>query len=90
MSSSLLKFHIFDNVGRIYISDTCKPSAKQLKQLILACGGKCTNIENRASVVIGYTKQIIYNIHEKWILDCITEGKLLPKSQYRLANNNIP
>lgn len=78
----MLTFHIFDEVGYIYVSNRCEPSAKQLKRLVRACGGKCTNIETRANVVVGKTPQMNNNVNEKWILDCITQGLLLNKDQY--------
>lgn len=82
---SLLTFHIFDNVGRIYISDTCEPPAKLLRRLVRACGGHCTSTETKADVVVGYTPQMNNNIQEKWILDCITQGILLNKNQYTIS-----
>lgn len=86
---SLLTFHIFDDAGSIYISDNCEPPARQLKQLVRACGGQYTSNVTTANVVVGYTPQRIDNIHEKWILDCITQGALLNKNEYALVNNNI-
>ncbi|XP_060856102.1 uncharacterized protein LOC132933848 isoform X2 [Metopolophium dirhodum] len=85
---SALKFNIFDNAGRIYISDSCESPAKLLRRLVHACGGHCTSTESIANVVVGYTLQMNNNIHEKWILDCITQGKLLNKCQYNLVNSN--
>ncbi|XP_003244772.1 microcephalin isoform X1 [Acyrthosiphon pisum] len=85
---SELKFNIFDDVGRIYISDSCESPAKLLRRLVHACGGLCTNTESNANVVVGYTLQMKNNIHEKWILDCITQGILLNKCQYNLVNSN--
>lgn len=82
----MLTFHIFDDVGVIYISNLCKPSARNLKRLVRACGGQCTNDETLANVVVGYTNRIDNNIHEKWILDSISQGKLLNKYQYRIEN----
>jgi len=84
----VLKFHIFDNAGKIYISDTCKSPPKLLKRLVNACGGHCTSIKSIANVVIGETPQMDDNIHEKWILDCISQGILLNKKQYKLVNTN--
>ncbi|XP_001949045.2 uncharacterized protein LOC100168837 [Acyrthosiphon pisum] len=85
---SLMTFNIFDNVGRIYISNTCEPHAKLLRRLVRACGGHCTSAETKANVVVGYTPQMIDNIHEKWILDCITQGTLLNKNLYMIVNTN--
>lgn len=85
----LLKFHIFTDAGSIYISDACEPSSKHLKQLVRACGGRCTSSETMAKVVVGYTCRMRNNINEKWILDCITQGTLLNKNQYILVNNTI-
>jgi len=85
---SFFTFHIFDNVGRIYVSNSCDPPAKDLKRLVRACGGHCTSIETKANVVVGYTPQMNNNIHEKWILDCITQGILLNINQYMLVNTN--
>lgn len=84
----MLKFHIFDNAGKIYISDTCKSPAKLLKRLVNACGGHCTSTKSIANVVIGDTPQMDDNIHEKWILDCISQGILLNKNHYKLVNTN--
>lgn len=86
---SLITFHIFDTVGSIYVSDNCNPPAKDLKQLVRACGGQCTSIESLATIVIGYTERMNNNIHEKWILDCITQGSLLDRCHYKLFNNCI-
>lgn len=80
----MLTFHIFDSAGSIFLSDTCEPSARNLKRLIHACGGICTSIEATANIVVGYTPLLKDNIHEKWILDCITQGILLDKSQYKI------
>jgi len=86
---SLMTFHIFDNAGKIYISHDCDPPAKLLRRLVRACGGHCTNNETKANVVVGYTPQLMNdNIHEKWILDCITQGILLNKNQYIIVNTN--
>ncbi|XP_060877830.1 uncharacterized protein LOC132950410 isoform X2 [Metopolophium dirhodum] len=85
---SLMTFNIFDNVGRIYISNTCEPQAKLLRRLVRACGGHCTSTETKANVVVGYTPQMNDNIHEKWILDCVTQGTLLNKNQYMIVNTN--
>ncbi|CAI6354085.1 unnamed protein product [Macrosiphum euphorbiae] len=84
---SALKFNIFDDAG-IYISDSCESPAKLLRRLVQACGGHCTSTESIANVVVGYTLQMNNNIHEKWILDCITQGILLNKCQYNLVNFN--
>lgn len=78
----MLTFHIFDEAGIIYVSNTCEPSSKHLKRLVRACGGKCTGIEAKANIVVGKTPQMNNNINEKWILDCITHGILLNKDQY--------
>lgn len=83
-----MTFNIFDNVGKIYISNTCEPHAKLLKRLVRACGGRCTNTETKANVVVGYSPQINDNVHENWILDCITQGTLLNKNQYMIVNTN--
>ncbi|XP_026819681.1 uncharacterized protein LOC113558423 [Rhopalosiphum maidis] len=85
---SVLKFHIFDNAGKIYISDTCKSPAKLLKRLVHACGGHCTNTKSIANVVVGDTPTMDNDVDEKWILDCITQGILLDKSQYKLVNTD--
>lgn len=86
---SLLKFHIFDNAGNVYVSNACELSPKYLKQLVRACGGRCTSSEAIANVVVGYTSRMHNNINEKWILDCITQGSLLNKDQYLLTDNTI-
>ncbi|XP_025420751.1 uncharacterized protein LOC112690864 isoform X2 [Sipha flava] len=86
---SLLTFHIFDEAGSIYVSNTCKPSAKHIKRLVRTCGGKCTSIVTKANIVVGKTSQITNNIQEKWVLDCITQGTLLNKDQYIIVDNNI-
>lgn len=78
-----LKFNIFKDVGKIYISDSC-PSFKKLKELVISCGGRCTNFTNNASVVIG-----INNVQDSWIIDCIIKGKLLSTSPYKLNNVNF-
>jgi len=83
-----LKFNIFNNAGKIYISDSCESPAKLLRRLVHACGGHCASTESVAKVVVGYTLQMNNNIHEKWILDCITQGTLLNKCQYNLVNSN--
>jgi len=83
-----LKFNIFDNAGKIYISESCESPAKLLRRLVHACGGHCTSAESNANVVVGYTLKLKNNIHEKWILDCIAQGKLLNKCQYNLVNSN--
>lgn len=85
---SSLTFHIFDNVGRIYISDTSKPPARLLRRLVRACGGYCTSSETKADIVVGYTQRMNNNIREKWILDSITQGTPLDKYQYMLTNIN--
>uniref|UniRef100_A0A2S2PST0 Microcephalin n=1 Tax=Schizaphis graminum TaxID=13262 RepID=A0A2S2PST0_SCHGA len=78
---SVLKFHIFDNAGKIYISDTCKSPAKLLKRLVHACCGHCTNNKSIANIVVGDTPKMDNNVDEKWILDCITQGILLNKKK---------
>ncbi|XP_050533488.1 microcephalin-like isoform X2 [Daktulosphaira vitifoliae] len=70
---SLLTFHIFDTAGKIYISDSCEPPAKDLKRLVRTCGGNITNNVNSAKVVIGSNPKTNFNVNEKWILDCITQ-----------------
>lgn len=85
---TLMTFNIFDNVGRIYISNTCEPPAKLLKRLVRACGGHCTSTKTMANIVVGYTPQMNDYIQEKWILDCITQGILLNKNQYMIVNTN--
>lgn len=84
-----LTFHIFDDAGNIYVSNTCQPPAKHLRRLVRVCGGKCTSIETMADVVVGYTSRMYNNVNEKWILDCVTEGSLINISSYALPNNNI-
>lgn len=83
-----LKFHIFGSVGIMYIADTCE-SARDLKRLVRACGGQCTSIETMADVVIGHTPRINNSVSENWILDCVCQGVLLDKFQYKLVNNNM-
>lgn len=83
---STSKFNLFNKAGKIYISDTCEPSAKILKRLVHACGGHCTNNKHTATVVVGNTPEMNNNVHEKWILDCITQGILLSHYQYKIVN----
>lgn len=64
------------------MAKNCNPSARQLKRLVHACGGKCTPIESKAYIVVGKTRQIKNNVKESWILDCITEGRVLTRDQY--------
>ncbi|XP_022180207.1 uncharacterized protein LOC111040580 [Myzus persicae] len=84
-----LKFNIFNNAGKIYVSNSCESPAKLLRRLVHACGGHCTSKESKADIVIGAnTLQSRHNIHEKWIFDCITQGVLLNKYQYNYVHSS--
>lgn len=83
-SDSRLTFHIFDNAGFIFIANDCKPSARDLKQLVRLCGGKCTDVEKKANIMVG---QMSCHVSTKWILDCIIQGTLLDTSLF-INNSN--
>jgi len=84
-----LKFNIFGDAGNIFISDVCEPKPNQLKQLVRICGGKCVNNSTAAKVLVGFSLLADNYIHERWILDCITQGSLLDQSNYIVANNEV-
>lgn len=82
---------IFSNVGPIFVSPDCKCTA--LPELIKLCRGKVTKIRSMAKIIIVDRVQVQGNsmdnmnvIASNWILDSISQGKLLKSQLYRLAN----
>ncbi|XP_041359251.1 microcephalin-like [Gigantopelta aegis] len=75
--------NLFTNVGQICISFKCVPPRGSLSALVKLCGGQVTGSVARAKIYIGEdSRPNVINLKPVWILDCITEHKLLPFDKY--------
>lgn len=74
---------ILRQFGKFYIGKNCSVPKFTLEKLIHLYGGKVTNSIEDCKVFIGskgdsYTKRKIKIVSDKWIFDCISNGKILP------------
>lgn len=78
------KMDIFCDVGPIFVSSDCKCDA--LPELIKLCRGKVTKNRSAAEIIIADRQRNHVNmISSNWILDSISNGKLLRQQPYRLS-----
>lgn len=82
------KMDIFCDVGPIFVSSDCKCDA--LAELIKLCRGKVTKNRSAAEIIIADRQRnhLISHfnmISSNWILDSISNGKLLKQQPYRLS-----
>lgn len=76
--------YVFHEAGSIYISTTCETNVNELKQLVHLRGSKCINIVRSADIVVGNTSNIYRSIHENWIFESKTLGKLIPTDTFKI------
>eukprot|EP01137_Pigoraptor_chileana_P035874 Opistho-2@30578 len=72
--------------GPVFIGGGTRIDRKELKRLVLACGGSVSEIFKRSYVCIGTpptdVKSDVRVATENWLLDSIMEHKMLPLSNY--------
>lgn len=86
------KMDILLDVGPIFVSLDCKCDA--LTELIKLCSGKVTKNRSMAKIIIAdrvpsNSIVLINMIKSNWILDSISNGKLLKHQHYRLSNAHM-
>ncbi|XP_067126692.1 microcephalin-like [Centruroides vittatus] len=74
---------ILHHLGHFFIGSDCSVSKFMLEKLIHLYGGKITNSLEKCDIFIGSMdssncKRKIVSVSDKWIFDCITEGKIIP------------
>ncbi|KAK7100031.1 microcephalin-like [Littorina saxatilis] len=82
---------IFEAAGSLFVSNTCTPPRSHLLKLLHLCGAKVTDSIQKADFYIGdqiHDEKI--SIKPVWVLDCISQQKLLPMDDYVLAINFKP
>ncbi|XP_023216979.1 microcephalin-like isoform X2 [Centruroides sculpturatus] len=82
--------HLFQHLGNIFVSAYCAPEYNKLTELITLTGGKIITSFQKCQTVVGPMKHCdesknrnILHIKEKWILDCISQHKVLPYDSYK-------
>ncbi|KAL3867871.1 hypothetical protein ACJMK2_040717 [Sinanodonta woodiana] len=74
---------LFAELGHIFISNKTVPPRKHLIPLIKVCGGEVTNNLSKARLYLGSNfHPDIMSLKPLWVLDCVTEGTLLPMDRY--------
>ncbi|XP_067134727.1 uncharacterized protein [Centruroides vittatus] len=81
---------LFRHLGNIFVSAYCVPAYNKLTELITLAGGKIITSFQKCQTVVGPMKHCdgskngnILHIKEKWILDCISQHKVLPYDGYK-------
>ncbi|XP_044146146.1 microcephalin [Bufo gargarizans] len=79
---------LFSNVPAIFISPNSQPPCEKLSDVVQLCGGKVCKTLRPAKVCIGMfpgkKPPDLECVSEKWLLDSITQYKLLPLQNYLL------
>lgn len=79
---------LFSSVPAIFISPVSQPPCDKLSEVVQLCGGKVCKTLRPAKVCIGmFTGKKppdLECVSEKWLLDSITQHKLLPLQNYLL------
>ncbi|KAL5020554.1 hypothetical protein ScPMuIL_003446 [Solemya velum] len=77
---------IFSSLGHMFISPKVAPPRDHLCSLVKLCHGQVTQSLNRAEVYIGAEfHPDKMSVSPAWVLDCITEQKLLSMDNYKLG-----
>ncbi|KAG8581835.1 hypothetical protein GDO81_007824 [Engystomops pustulosus] len=81
---------LFSSVPTIYVSPNSQPSCDKLSEVVQLCGGKVCKTLRPAKICIGmFTGKRppdLECVSEKWLLDSITQHKLLPLQNYLLLH----
>ncbi|XP_007892228.1 microcephalin [Callorhinchus milii] len=93
LSGGQYQHNLFVNQPLIFISPRSDPPASKLKELVLLCGGKVCKALRQAGMCIGEYRGRRYPgspyLSEKWILDCITQHRLIPFKDYTLGQDAV-
>ncbi|XP_073531497.1 microcephalin [Phyllobates terribilis] len=80
--------NLFSSVPTFFISPSSQPPCDKLSQAVQLCGGKVCKAVRQAKVCIGMfpgkKPPDLEFVSEKWVLDSITQHKLLPLQNYLL------
>lgn len=81
--------NLFLSSPPLYIADGTSPPSDELVKLVSLCGGQITNSIRKAEISVGCVRtqrhKKLCTVTEKWILDSIWEGKVLPTKSYELC-----
>uniref|UniRef100_UPI00358E2A37 microcephalin isoform X5 n=1 Tax=Myxine glutinosa TaxID=7769 RepID=UPI00358E2A37 len=78
---------LFSNEPAFYVCPSSSPPEECLKDLIRAYGGRLCRSPHRAGIYVGRTARNALRsdcrvLSERWVLDCITQYKVLPMDDY--------
>ncbi|XP_077146167.1 microcephalin isoform X1 [Ranitomeya variabilis] len=80
--------NLFSSLPTFFISPTSQPPCDKLSQAVQLCGGKVCKALRQAKICIGMfpgkKPPELELVSEKWVLDSITQHKLLPLHNYLL------
>ncbi|XP_071998414.1 microcephalin isoform X2 [Engystomops pustulosus] len=90
LSSGEYRHDLFSSVPTIFVSPNSQPSCDKLSEVVQLCGGKVCKTLRPAKICIGmFTGKRppdLECVSEKWLLDSITQHKLLPLQNYLLLH----
>ncbi|XP_053566347.1 microcephalin [Bombina bombina] len=79
---------LLSDVPTVFISPCSQPPCDKLSEVVQLCGGKVSKTLRKAKICIGQFNgkktPDMQSISEKWLLDSITQHKLLPLENYLL------
>ncbi|KAM4042426.1 microcephalin [Anomaloglossus baeobatrachus] len=82
--------NLFSSIPAFFISPNSQPPWDKLSQAVQLCGGKVCKALRQAKICIGMfagkKSPELEIVSEKWLLDCITQHKLLPLHNYLLEH----
>lgn len=87
-TNGAFKSELFRDIGSIFISDRCKASSSDLRQLIVSGGGDLSPDPRVARIVVGEIALINggsqHCVNEKWVLDSVQFHTVKPFSDFPL------
>lgn len=82
---------LFARLEPIYLAEVTSPSHEDMMKFIMSCGGKLTTSIRKAGLGVGLIscrRKDLRIVTEKWVLDSITNGRLMPLESYRVKLKN--
>uniref|UniRef100_A0A8C4QQW9 Microcephalin 1 n=1 Tax=Eptatretus burgeri TaxID=7764 RepID=A0A8C4QQW9_EPTBU len=78
---------LFSNEPAFYVCPNCNPPEEFLQDLIRAYGGRLCGSPRRVGICVGRSARNALRsdcrvLSERWVLDCITQYKVLPMDDY--------
>nr|XP_018898060.1 PREDICTED: uncharacterized protein LOC109031159 [Bemisia tabaci] len=84
----LFSLDIFSPCGSIYVCQKTVPPRDDLKEILRLCSATVVSSAKSAKIVIGNNVTGNLNVQEKWVLDCVSQNKLLSTDSYTIKKTD--